>query len=208
MRAGGCGVAPCRLTRPILATRSVGESTGGQALRKFHNVHRLFAAAAAVAMVAALAGCGGGGGGGGYHGGGGGGGGGAANTVDMSLGITQTNDATYGLILGYNTSGATAAVVNLTSPTTVQFKNTDAGTPHTASNLGSWNGTWPPSYNNATGLSASASGTDISSGSFSTGMTNAGATSSSYNANTPGMYVIGCYYHYNSNMMRDVIIVH
>jgi len=42
---------------------------------------------------------------------------------------------------------------------------------------------------------------------FSTGALSSGTKSVLYNTGLPGLYMVGCAFHYNSNGMRTVIIV-
>ena len=195
------------------------------------------AATLVVVFALAVAACGGGGGGGSggniscaasvahtlsY-----GGGGGSANCptptptpaplatpVGLLLtGENNVNVAPYGNVKGFfpGTSGnppGGSNVVNLTAMTSVTFTNTEAGggLPHTASFVQAWGGSFPP--NPPIPSTASAAGASISSSGFSSGNLNPGQTSAVYSAGTPGMFIFGCAYHYVSNGMRTVIIVH
>ncbi len=191
-----------------------------------------------VALSAAIvAACGGGGGssvsGGNascaqqYGGGGGSGGSGAcspsptpapaAQVVGLLLtgedAVTTTSDGT---VLGYfnGVNGHTpngSGVVNLTANMPVQFHNVEAAGgfgPHTASLLGAYSGSYPGSFSNTNGATPSAAGASISSPNFSSGQINPGAVSAEYNSGGPGMFVFGCAFHYLSNNMRTVVIVH
>lgn len=199
--------------------------------------YAVYAALVAVATVA-FAGCGGGGGGGngngsltsclGYGGGGGGGGGGScqsggptpapgAQMVALMLtGENPVSVAPFGDVLGYVTGSTSAAfgsgsnVVNLTANGNVQFYNVDptAANVHTASSLGAWSGSFPPSGPTSAQQNASTAGTAISASGFSTGTLQPnGGLSKVYSTGAPGMTVIGCFYHYISNNMRTVLIV-
>ncbi len=189
----------------------------------------------AATIVAACGGYGGGGGLAGCLGYGGGGGGGlggsgscsgnpapgptadgAAQAVAMLLtGESATTVPTFGEVLGYNLGNSPAAfasgsnVINLTANQPVQFYNVEAagGNPHTASGLGAWSGSFPSAGPPSAAQNASAAGTAINAAGFSTGRINPGQLSLVYSSGTPGMTVIGCYYHYLSNGVRTVAIV-
>jgi hypothetical protein len=116
----------------------------------------------------------------------------------------------YGKVLGYfnGKTSTTSEIVKLTASTHVVFYNVDASAPHTASFLG--NATkqmapWPPSFNGSS--SQSPAGTVISTTNFSTGALQPGSHSLKYNSGSPGFFMFGCFFHYNSNGMRTVIIV-
>jgi plastocyanin len=133
-------------------------------------------------------------------------------SVGMRLtGETPTNDPTYGFILGYANGGIskTSAVVGLTAGDPVQFVNADVSLTHTASFLGdaSEDGApWPSTFNGSS--TKSPPGTSISAPGFSTGSIAPGKLSAVYTAGVPGFYMIGCAFHYDSNQMRTVVIVH
>jgi len=164
----------------------------------------------------------------GYGGGGGGGGNGtncnpppaasptpAATPVGLLLtGENNVSVAPYGNVKGFfpGTNGSPPSgsnVVNLTAMQTVVFTNTEgsSGFPHTASFIQSWTSSGFPA-NPAIPSTASTAGASISSSGFSSGNLNPGQTSAVYSAGTPGMFIVGCAYHYVSNGMRTVIIVH
>ena len=134
---------------------------------------------------------------------------GSTETINLTTAPGTCTDSTYLAVRGY-TTGAGAQVLQLAASSTnnVVFTNADTGTaPHTASNLGQWSGSYPSTFSNPTGTNASQAGTDISSPSFSTGRINNGATSLAYKAAVPGMYMMGCAFHYAAFTMRTVIIV-
>lgn len=118
-------------------------------------------------------------------------------------------DPTYLAVTGYfaGTKVVASQVISLTASSTdqIQFSNLDLQ-PHTANDLGAWSGAYPAATPNPN-RTASPAGTDISNPKFTTGAINGGATSLSYVADVPGVYVFGCAFHYNSNNMRTVIIV-
>jgi plastocyanin len=132
-----------------------------------------------------------------------------AEVIGVDLSTTSCNDSTFHQVLGYfgGTAAAQSQVVSIThSPSdTIQFENVDSGTPHTASSLGPWTGSYhgaPPDPS----ATPSPAGTDISAAGFTSGSLNPGQLSNAYVADVPGMYVFGCSYHYSIGM-RTVLIV-
>ncbi|HYK53058.1 MAG TPA: hypothetical protein VEV38_05970 [Candidatus Eremiobacteraceae bacterium] len=133
-----------------------------------------------------------------------------------TIGVNLTNpvqaactDPTYLAVKGYF-GGSTVAgseVISLTASANdvVQFANLDIQ-PHTATDLGAWTGAYPMVTPNPN-KTASPANTDISSAKFTTGPINPGSMSLGYTANVPGVYVLGCAFHYISDNMRTVIIV-
>jgi hypothetical protein len=116
----------------------------------------------------------------------------------------------YGRVLGYfnGKTSTISEVVKLTAATNVIFNNVDALSPHTASFLG--NATkqmapWPANFDGSS--TQSPAGTVISTTSFSTGALSAGTKSLKYNSGSPGFFMFGCFFHYNLDGMRTVIIV-
>ncbi|HXW51355.1 MAG TPA: hypothetical protein VEJ41_05140 [Candidatus Acidoferrales bacterium] len=142
-----------------------------------------------------------------------------AGAQSVALLLTGQNPVTvapYGGVLGYHAGDSSAAfaggpnTVNLTANQPVQFYNVEAtagGLPHTASNLGAWSGSFPAAGPVAAQQNPSPAGTTINTAGFSTGTIEPGAVSRVYNSGAAGMTVIGCFYHYNSNNMRTVVIV-
>lgn len=130
--------------------------------------------------------------------------------IGVDLNITGCTDPTYQAVIGYfgGTNVTTAQVISLKASATdaIKFENFD-NQPHTAADLGTWTGSYPP---NGPSLTATPSpqGMDISTSGFTAGNLNPGTTTKrSYVANVPGVYVFGCAYHYVSNGMRTIIIV-
>ena len=194
----------------------------------FHSLSgpaRLGAGIVSLIAALAIAACGGGSS---YGGGGGGGGGGGCGiyqvcpspspsagaqdcsvapagnvTIDLDLGLASCNDKTYSTVLGFSTDNAHSQVIKVVSGSMVTFTATALG-PHTDDELGT--GGFPKSDTNL--ATASAAGTDISAATFSTGTLNDGQSSMAYPAAMVGIYYFGCHFHYSSNHMRTVIIVH
>ncbi|HEY7992806.1 MAG TPA: hypothetical protein VID24_01185 [Candidatus Eremiobacteraceae bacterium] len=133
-----------------------------------------------------------------------------------TIGVNLTNptqaactDPVYQAVKAYfvGSTVTTSAVVGVTASSTdvIQFMNLDFQ-PHTANELGAWTGAYPQVTPNPN-KTPSPAGTDISSLKFTTGAINPGATSLGYIADVPGVYVIGCAFHYNTDNMRTIIIV-
>jgi hypothetical protein len=116
----------------------------------------------------------------------------------------------YGRILGYfnGKTSQNSEIVQLTAATNVVFNNVDTLAPHTASFLGNAthnSAPWPTSFNGSS--TQAPAGTVISTASFSTGPMSPGTHSLKYNSGGPGFFMFGCFYHYNLDGMRTVIIV-
>jgi len=116
----------------------------------------------------------------------------------------------YGQVLGYfnGKTSFTSEVVSLPSATEVRFYNVDASFPHTVSFLGNAtknNAPWPAQFNGSG--TKSPAGTDIGTTNWSTGTLLPGGHSALYNTGAPGFYMVGCAFHYNTHMMRTVIII-
>jgi len=126
--------------------------------------------------------------------------------VRVGFGHLAVTDPTYGLVQYYST-GSTASsaanVVTVTHGSQVVFLNDGSGAPHTASGLGSSG--FPGSFDNTGG--ATLTGTTIDGGTtWSTGTLNEGSTSAAFTVGPAGVYYFGCFYHYDSSTMRDVIV--
>jgi virginiamycin B lyase len=119
-------------------------------------------------------------------------------------------DPNYGFELGYavGKTSTQTQTISLGMGESVLFQNVDT-IAHSAAFLGSAtanNAPWPGSFNGST--TQSAAGTAIGTAGWATGSLNAGQASPVYETGLPGFYMIGCQYHYNTNEMRTVIIVH
>lgn len=165
--------------------------------------------AALLAFAASLAACGGGGyGGGGYTapapGGGGGPSGVGAMTVGLALpssAIGIENDPSWGTVGGY-TQNIYSQVLAFAPGSTITIRNLGT-TAHTLNVIGTRNGP-PANFPANPNLDASANGNSLDAN-FRSGALNPGATMQ-IKLNTPGIYLIGCAFHYTQGM-RDVIIV-
>lgn len=129
--------------------------------------------------------------------------------IGVDLSTTSCNDSTFHQVVGYfgGTTAVQSQVITIThSPSDkIQFENVDSGTPHTASGVGPWTGSYPGGSPNPS-ATPSPAGTDISAAGFTSGSLNPAQISNAYVADVPGMYIIGCGYHYSIGM-RTVIIV-
>lgn len=139
-----------------------------------------------------------------------------APATTETIGVNLTNpvqnactDPTYQAVKGYFSGGTVRAsqVMSVTASAgdSIVFSNIDIQ-PHTANDLGVWTGAFPQVTPNPN-KTPSPAGTDISNPKFTTGAINPGSTSLAYVADVPGVYVIGCAFHYNSDDMRTVVIV-
>ena len=132
-------------------------------------------------------------------------------TIGIRLnGELSLTDPNYGFELGYavGTSSTQTQTISLSMGESVHFKNVDTE-PHSAAFLGnatSNSAPWPGSFNGST--LKSPAGTAIGTAGWATGSLNPNKTSPIYETGLPGFYMIGCQYHYNTNEMRTVIVVH
>jgi hypothetical protein len=172
---------------------------------------RMPAALIAVAFAGLATACGGGGSGGG---GGGYGGGGTTPTptnpplstqqvVRLALPTTAigaVNDPTYGLIGGY-TQAQYSQVLGFATGSQIMIQNDQASLQHT---LGDTGGTssFPANPN----LSTTATTSSTFSGGFQSGTLNPGQIVGPFTL-AAGVYYIGCAFHYQTNNMRDVLVV-
>ncbi|HXW75959.1 MAG TPA: hypothetical protein VEJ20_00965 [Candidatus Eremiobacteraceae bacterium] len=137
------------------------------------------------------------------------------STLQAHLGIrlngeTSITDKRYGFILGYfnGKTSTKSEVVIVPHGEDIRFFNVDTSAPHTASFLGkatSKSAPFPSSFDGS--ATQSPAGTAIGTTNFSTGVLSPGSKSLVYTTGAPGFYMFGCAIHYNSNMMRTVIIV-
>lgn len=118
-------------------------------------------------------------------------------------------DPNYGFELGYAVgTGTQTQTISLPAGETVRFRNLDT-IPHSAAFLGDAtlnSAPWPPTFDGST--TQSPAGTAVGTSGWATGSLNPTVASPLYETGMPGFYMIGCQYHYNTNEMRTVIIVH
>ena len=135
------------------------------------------------------------------------------STLQVGVRLTgeaSFNDPNYGFELGYfkGKVSTTSQTVTLATGRNVRFFNVDTQLPHTVSFLG--NATknmapWPSQFNGSG--TKSPAGTAIGTTNWSTGTLLPGKSSVLYTTGVPGFYMVGCAFHYNTHMMRTVIIV-
>jgi len=168
----------------------------------------------ALVVLAAVAACTNGGGLGSSVGGGGGGGSpsplptSSAIGVDLPTGkIGVENDPVWGTVGGY-TQQQTSQVLAFPPGATITITNlSTGGVPHTLNVIGQTKGP-PPQWPRSPSLSFSPSGNGILGTNYASGTLNAGQ-SVKVKLSNPGIYLIGCAFHYSipSEMMRGIIEV-
>ena len=132
------------------------------------------------------------------------------DTIGIRLnGELSFNDPNYGFELGYAVgSGTQTQTIGLPMGESVRFKNLDTIS-HSAAFLGNATANsapWPGAFNGST--TESPAGTAIGTTGWATGSLSPGKSSPIYETGLPGFYMVGCQFHYNSNEMRTVIVVH
>ena len=131
--------------------------------------------------------------------------------IILSLKVGAVAEPPYGNVLGFYQEGY-GVPATLTAGGTVQFVAADATAPHTAAYLGAATSTaapWPATCSASlacTSTSASPANTVISTPGFTTGTLATSQTSLVYVVPSPGFWMFGCHYHYDSMQMRTVII--
>ena len=132
-------------------------------------------------------------------------------TIGIRLnGELSFTDPNYGFELGYavGTTSSQTQTISLKMGESALFQNVDTE-PHSAAFLGNATANsapWPGSFNGST--TQSPAGTAIGTTGWATGSLNPNQKSPIYETGLPGFYMIGCQYHYNTNEMRTVIVVH
>lgn len=162
-----------------------------------------------VVAVALIAACTNGGGLGSV---GGGGGGGAPSPLPSSaIGVAiptgkigVENDPVWGSVGGY-TQMQTSQILAFPPGAKITIENLSSTTPHTLNVLAQTNGP-PPSWPKNPSLSFSPSGNGVLSTTYASGTINP-KKSVTVTLSNPGIYLIGCAFHYISNAMRGVIQV-
>ncbi len=145
---------------------------------------------------------------------GGGGGGGSPSPlptssaigVDIPTGtIGVENDPVWGTVSGY-TQQQTSQVLAFPPGATITVTNlSTGGVPHTLNVIAQTKGP-PPQWPASPSLSFSPSGNGVLGTNYASGTINAGK-SVKVKLSNPGIYLIGCAFHYISNQMRDIIQV-
>lgn len=118
--------------------------------------------------------------------------------------IGVINDPTWGSVGGY-TQMHTSQVLAFPPNSTITITNLSSSTPHTLNVIGQSTGP-PPNWPANPTLSLSPSGNGVLGTGYASGTVNPGK-SVTVKLTKPGIYLIGCAFHYLSNSMRDVIEV-
>jgi len=118
--------------------------------------------------------------------------------------IGVEKDPVWGTVSGY-TQEQTSQVMAFPPGATVTITNLSSTTPHTLNVIGVA-GTPPPNWPQNPSLSFSPSGNGVLGADYASGSLNPGS-SVKVKLSNPGIYLIGCAYHYIEFSMRDVIQV-
>jgi protein SCO1/2 len=118
--------------------------------------------------------------------------------------IGVENDPVWGTISGY-TQEQTSQILAFPPGAKITIANLSKNTPHTLNVIGTSNGP-PPNFPQNPSLSFYPSGNGVMSADYASGSLNPG-TSVTVTLSNPGIYLIGCAYHYIEFAMRDVIQV-
>ena len=118
--------------------------------------------------------------------------------------IGVENDPVWGTVSGY-TQEQTSQIMAFPPGATVTITNLSSTTPHTLNVIGV-GGTPPPNWPQNPSLSFSPSGNGVMGADYATGSLNPGS-SVKVKLSNPGIYLLGCAYHYIEFSMRDVIQV-
>lgn len=118
--------------------------------------------------------------------------------------IGVENDPVWGTVSGY-TQSQTSQVLAFAPGSKITIENLSKTTPHTLNVIGTSNGP-PPHFPTNPSLSFSPRGNGVLSAVYASGSINPGA-SVTVTLSNPGIYLIGCFYHYIEFQMRDVIQV-
>jgi protein SCO1 len=118
--------------------------------------------------------------------------------------IGVENDPVWGTISGY-TQAKTSQILAFAPGATITIQNLSATTPHTLNVIAKTSGP-PPKWPKNPSLPFSPMGNGILGTGYASGSLNPGATVK-VKLSKPGIYLIGCAYHYVEFNMRDVIQV-
>ncbi len=118
--------------------------------------------------------------------------------------IGVENDPVWGTVSGY-TEEQTSQIMAFAPGATVTITNLSSTTPHTL-NVIAVGGTPPPNWPANPSLSFSPSGSGVLGADYASGSLNPGS-SVKVKLSSPGIYLLGCAYHYIEFNMRDVIQV-
>jgi protein SCO1/2 len=118
--------------------------------------------------------------------------------------IGVEDDPVWGTVSGY-TQAQTSQILAFPPGAKITIQNLSKNTPHTLNVIGTSNGP-PPNFPQNPSLSFYPSGNGVMSAGYASGSLNPGA-SVTVTLSNPGIYLIGCAYHYIEFAMRDVIQV-
>ncbi len=118
--------------------------------------------------------------------------------------IGVENDPVWGSVSGY-TQQQTSQVLAFAPGAKITIKNLSSTTPHTLNVLAQTNGP-PPNWPKNPSLTFSPRGNGVLGASYASGSLNPGS-SVTVKLTNPGIYLVGCAYHYVEFNMRDVIEV-
>lgn len=118
--------------------------------------------------------------------------------------IGVENDPTWGTISGY-TQNQTSQVMAFPPGSKITVKNLSTTTPHTLNVVGVASGP-PPNFPPSPSLTFSARGNGVIGPNYASGTLNP-QSSVTLTLSKPGIYLIGCAFHYIEFQMRDVIQV-
>jgi len=129
----------------------------------------------------------------------------AAIGVAIPIGkIGVENDPVWGTVSGY-TQNKTSQVLAFPPGAKITIENLSSSTPHTLNVIATRTGP-PPNFPQNPDLTFSPSGNGVLGPNYATGSLNPGQ-SVTVTLSKPGIYLIGCAYHYVEYNMRDVIQV-
>lgn len=120
----------------------------------------------------------------------------AATIINVRLTSSSVTTTPFGSSIGY-----APAVSNVAVGTMLQFVNSDTFA-HTATSV---TGKTFPADPGFSAAALNASGTRLSTG-WTSGNLNAGDASPLVQADLPGMYLYGCFYHYGAGMHAAIVV--
>ncbi|TAM86060.1 hypothetical protein EPN42_13910 [bacterium] len=121
----------------------------------------------------------------------------AVQRVDVNLGGNPPLISTLGTLAGYAPNPSTVAV-----GTVIVFHNSESF-PHTASAIA---GATFPAASPFTIAALQPSGARLSDAGWSSGQLQPGAASQPLTADTPGIYLYGCFFHYGTPMRGAIVV--
>jgi plastocyanin len=118
--------------------------------------------------------------------------------------IGVVNDPVWGTVSGY-TQNKTSQVLALAPGAKITLENLSSNTPHTLNVIATTSGP-PPKWPANPSLSFTPKGNGVLGTGYASGSINPGGTVT-VTLSKPGIYLIGCAYHYVELQMRDVVQV-